>query len=395
MTEHTGARADERAIIHVDMDAFYASVEQLDEPRYHGRPVIVGGLGRRGVVAAASYEARQYGIHSAMPMGRARALCPDAVYLQPRMERYRQVSGEVFAVFRNVTPLVEGISVDEAWLDVTDSRSLFGDVEAIGARLKEEIRSRTGLTASIGMAPNKFLAKLASDFDKPDGFCRITTEDAPGFLSPLPVDRLWGIGPKAADRLHQAGIRTIGDLRAATETTLKALLGRSAAHFHTLARGIDDRPVTPDRPVKSVSHEHTFEHDLYRLDNMRYEVMALTEKVCTRLRRNQLRGSTVTVKIRTADWQTHTRSRTLEQPTASTTELYRTGVELLSRWREKHPAPGVRLLGLGISGLEQHGQGGLFDNNGTDVDLTLDDIRQRFGGDAVIRGRLLNSREPE
>jgi DNA polymerase-4 len=301
----------------------------------------------------------------------------------------------VFAVFQDVTPLVEGISVDEAWLDATDSQSLFGDVETIGAGLKEEIRSRTGLTASIGMAPNKFLAKLASDFDKPDGFCRITTEGAPDFLSPLPVERLWGIGPKAAERLHQADIRTIGDLRAATETTLKALLGRAAAHFHAFARGIDDRPVTPDRPVKSVSHEQTFEHDLYRLDNMQYEVMALTEKVCTRLRRNQLRGLTVTVKIRTGNWQTHTRSRTLEQPTASTTELYRTAVELLSGWHTKHRGQGVRLLGLGISALEQSGQGGLFDNGDADVDLTLDDIRQRFGGDAVIRGRLLNYREPE
>lgn len=395
MTEHAGARADERAIIHVDMDAFYASVEQLDEPRYRGRPVIVGGLGRRGVVAAASYEARQYGIHSAMPMGRARALCRDGVYLKPRMERYREVSGEVFAVFRDVTPLVEGISVDEAWLDATDSRTLFGDVETIGARVKQEIRSRTGLTASIGMAPNKFLAKLASDFDKPDGFCRITAGDAQDFLSPLPVERLWGIGPKAAERLHQAGIRTIGDLRAATETTLKALLGRAAAHFHALARGLDDRAVTPDRPVKSVSHEHTFEHDLYRLDNMQHEVMALTEKVCTRLRRNQLRGSTVTVKIRTPNWQTHTRSRTLDQPTASTRDFYRTAVDLLSRWREQHPGQGVRLLGLGISGLEQSGQGGLFDNNDADVDVTLDDIRQRFGGDSVIRGRLLNGRESE
>lgn len=392
---NTGSQEpDERAIIHVDMDAFYASVEQLDEPAYRGRPVIVGGLGGRGVVAAASYEARRFGVRSALPMGRARKLCPDAVFLPPRMERYREVSGQVFAVFGSITPLVEGISVDEAWLDVTGSRTLFGDMRSIGARLKDDIRQRTGLTASIGMAPNKFLAKLASDFDKPDGFCRISAEGALDFLAPLPVERLWGIGPKAAKRLHGAGIRTIGDLREASGATLNSLLGRSAAHFHALARGIDERPVTPSRPEKSVSHEQTFEHDLYRLDDMQHELMVLTESVGARLRRKGLAGATVTVKIRTGTWRTHTRSRTLDQPTSATADLYRTAAALLAQWRTGHPSDGVRLLGMGTSRLSAAGQGALFtDERG--VDDTLDDIRRRFGGDAVIRGRLLNSREPE
>lgn len=385
---------DERAIIHVDMDAFYASVEQLDEPAYRDRPVIVGGLGGRGVVAAASYAARRFGVHSAMPMSRARRLCPDAVYLSPRMDRYREVSGEVFAVFRTITPLVEGISVDEAWLDVTGSQALFGDIRSIGARLKDDIRQRTGLTASIGMAPNKFLAKLASDFDKPDGFCRISADGALDFLTPLPVKRLWGIGPKAAERLHGAGIRTIGDLRRAPETTLKRLLGRSSAHFHALARGIDDRPVTPSRPEKSISHEKTFERDLYRLDAMQHELMALTESVGARLRGKGLAGATVTVKIRTRAWRTHTRSRTLDQPTSATADLYRTAAALLAQWRVENPSEGVRLLGMGASALANAVQAGLF-HEASDVDGTLDDIRRRFGGDAVIRGRLLDTRDPE
>lgn len=387
-----GKPGDERAIIHVDMDAFYASVEQRDEPEYRGRPVIVGGLGGRGVVAAASYEARRFGVHSAMPMGRARRLCPDAVYLSPRMDRYREVSREVFAVFHEVTPLVEGISVDEAWLDVTASRSLFGGIREIGARVKEAVRRRTRLTASIGMAPNKFLAKLASDQDKPDGFCQVTAAGARDFLAPLPVERLWGIGPRAAERLHDAGIRTIGDLRDAGEARLRGLLGRNAHHFHALALGIDDREVVPSRPEKSISHEQTFEKDLHGLDDMRHALMGLAEGVGTRLRRKGLGGSTVTVKIRTGDWRTYTRSRTLASPTAATDDLYRAATDLLSQWRDQHGDPGVRLLGVGASRLEALGQAGLFDAGPDGVDLTLDDIRERFGGGAVVRGRLLNPR---
>lgn len=395
MSEHAGAIADERAIIHVDMDAFYASVEQCDEPAYRGRPVVVGGLGRRGVVAAASYEARRFGVRSAMPMGRARRLCPDAVYLAPRMERYREVSEEVFAIFREVTPLVEGISVDEAWLDVTASQALFGDIQSIGKRLKAAIHRRTGLTASIGMAPNKFLAKLASEIDKPDGFCRVSAEDAADFLAPQPVERLWGIGPKAAERLHRAGIATIGDLRAANDDRLAGLLGQSAKHFHALARGEDDRAVTPSRPEKSISHEHTFERDLYRLDRMQHELMGLSEGVGTRLRRKSLAGATVTLKVRTRAWRTYTRSRTLAQPTSSTGDIYRIAVALLAQWRLEHPGDGVRLLGVGISRLEQPEQSGLFHADGTVVDVTLDDIRKRFGGKAVLRGRSLSDQKPD
>lgn len=378
-----------RAIIHVDMDAFYASVEQLDQPSYRGRPVIVGGLGRRGVVATASYEAREFGVRSAMPMGQARRLCPDGVYLQPRMARYQEVSRDVFAIFREVTDLVEGISVDEAWLDVTGSRALFGDIHAIGARLKATIRERTGLVASIGMAPNKFLAKLASDHDKPDGFFRITTNRAREFLAPLPVERLWGIGPRVSERLHRAGFATIGELAEADEIALRPLLGSATRHFQQLARGIDEREVTPQRPEKSISHEATFERDLHDLPAMQRQLLNLAEAVGARLRRKTLAGATVTVKIRTGAWRTFTRSQTLPQPTASTREIYQTVSGLLARWRDEHPVDGVRLLGVGVSRLDPGRQRGLFGSGNARVDTTLDEIRTRFGGDAVVRGRLV------
>lgn len=383
-------QSERRAIIHVDMDAFYASVEQRDEPASRGRPVIVGGLGRRGVVSAASYEARSFGVHSAMPMARARRLCPDAVYLKPRMARYREVSAELFGVFHDFTPLVEGISVDEAWLDVTNSRALFGEIEAIGARIKQTIRERTGLTASIGMAPNKFLAKLASDFGKPDGFCRITTDGAPGFLSPLPVSRLWGIGPRASQRLHAAGIETIGDLSGAGEGMLDRLLGGSAAHFRALARGVDDREVVPGRPEKSISHEQTFDEDLFELEIMQRKLLALAEGVGTRLRAKQLQGGTVTLKVRTGSWRTFTRSRTLTRGTSSTREIHRTALALLGTWRRDHAREGVRLLGVGVSGLAHVDQCTMFEPKSSGVDSMLDDIRSRFGGDAIIRGSLVD-----
>jgi len=390
MSEPAPNDTEDRAIIHVDMDAFYASVEQRDEPAYRGRPVIVGGLGRRGVVSAASYEARPFGVHSAMPMARARRLCPDAVYLRPRMERYREVSAELFAVFHGVTPLVEGISVDEAWLDVTHSRALFGDIEAIGSRLKQAVRERTGLIASIGMAPNKFLAKLASDYGKPDGFCRITAHGAPEFLAPLPVTRLWGIGGRASERLRAAGIETIGELRNADRDRTDRLLGRSAAHFRALSRGIDERKVTPSRPEKSVSHEQTFDEDLYRFEVMQRKLLVLAEGVGTRLRRKRLCGATVTIKIRTGAWVTFTRRRTLAQPTESTRCIHRTAVELLRAWRGDHPRDEVRLLGVGVSGLTHSDQHTLFEAERGGVDTALDDIRSRFGGDAIIRGSLVD-----
>lgn len=378
------------------MDAFYASVEQRDEPAYRDQAVIVGGLGRRGVVAAASYEAREYGVRSAMPMARARRLCPDAVYLPSRMERYREVSADLFEIFRELTPLVEGISVDEAWLDVTGSRALFGDIETIGRWIKATVRERCGLVASVGMASNKFLAKLASDYGKPDGFCRITPAGAREFLAPLPVERLWGIGPRAAERLRGAGITTTGELAEAGETTLDRLLGKSTPHFRSLARGIDDRDVVPGRPEKSVSHEQTFDQDLYAVAAMQSRLLALAEGVGARLRRKRLCGTTVTVKIRTGDWHTFTRRRTLVQPTASTGEIHRHAIALLVQWRREHSREGIRLLGVGVSGLSHAVQSTLFAPQDRGVDTMLDDIRARFGGDAIVRGSLVDrNKKPE
>ncbi|MGA8259999.1 MAG: DNA polymerase IV [Arenicellales bacterium] len=384
--------ARERLIIHVDMDAFYASVEQRDEPAYRGRPVIVGGLGSRGVVAAASYEARRFGVRSAMPMAGARRLCPDAVYLSSRMQRYREVSAGLFAIFHELTPLVEGISVDEAWLDVTGSRALFGDIETIGSWLKDTIGERTGLTASIGMAPNKFLAKLASDYGKPDGFCRIDATTAREFLTPLPVEQLWGIGRRASARLRAAGIDTIGALARSRESLLARLLGKSAAHFRALALGLDDREVVPGRPEKSISHEQTFEQDLHALGAMQRKLLSLAEGVGTRLRQKHLVGATVTVKIRTGSWRTFTRARTLVPATASTRDIHREAVALLVAWRRDHPREGVRLLGIGITGLSHAEQGALFEPASDAVDVTLDRIRARFGGDAIVRASLIDRR---
>jgi DNA polymerase-4 len=255
------AQTAARAIIHVDMDAFYASVEQRDEPRHAGRPVIVGGLGPRGVVAAASYEAREFGVFSAMPMGRARALCPQGVFLSPRMPHYRRVSGEIFRIFREFTPLVEGLSLDEAFLDVTGSLRLLGGMELIGRAVQDAIQAETRLQCSIGMAHNKFLAKLASAAQKPHGFVRVAPAGAQAFLDPMPVGRLWGIGRKTEPRLKALGIYTIGQLRKAAPETLADVLGNRAEHFLRLAHGEDERPVEASHADKSISHEVTFDQE--------------------------------------------------------------------------------------------------------------------------------------
>ncbi|MDX1555027.1 MAG: DNA polymerase IV, partial [Xanthomonadales bacterium] len=244
----------QKSIIHVDMDAFYASVEQLDQPELRGRAVIVGGLGPRGVVSTASYEARRFGVHSAMPMAQARRLCPRAAFIAPRAQRYREVSRQVFAVFHNITPLVEGLSLDEAFLDVSACHRLFGPLEDIGRKLKKDIHDATGLTASVGMAHNKFLAKLASDADKPDGLVRVLPEDVHSFLDPMPIGRLWGIGRKTEPKLRAQGLLTIGQLRRADPGLLNTVLGNRTMHFLRLAQGLDDREVEPTRPDKSVSH---------------------------------------------------------------------------------------------------------------------------------------------
>lgn len=381
-----------RAILHVDMDAFYASVEQRDEPEYRGQPVIVGGLGRRGVVSAASYEARKYGVYSALPMSRARRLCPDGIYVRTRMSHYRQISRQVFSVFRRYTPLVEGLSLDEAFLDVTESQRLFGDIRDIARRVVDDIREETELTASVGMAPNKFLAKLASDLEKPAGFVRVDPDGVQAFLDPLPVTRIWGIGKRSREKLEAVGIRTIADLRQAPDTQLDSLFGRHARRYRDLAEGRDDRPVVPDGEEKSMSQECTYEVDIADLSRLYGELLGFAESVAGRLRRAGLRGRTVTVKIREPDFRTHTRSRSLEHATSDTRMLYQTGRDLLNRWWDEHPDTRVRLLGLGASMLSGDDQADLFQTGPAtgEVDKIVDEVREKFGGEALKRGKLVN-----
>lgn len=380
-----------RTILHVDMDAFYASIEERDNPALRGKPVIVGGdPSSRGVVSAANYVARRYGVHSAMPSSQAKRLCPDGIFLPVRMGHYAAVSREIQAIFMHYTPLVEPLSLDEAFLDVTESRTLFGNGEAIGRAIKREIADKLGLTASVGIAPNKFLAKIASDLDKPDGFVMVDPERVENFLEPLPVERLWGVGKAAAGVMRQLRIKTIGDLRRLPVETLEELFGKWGRRLWELARGLDDRPVVPDHQAKSLSHETTFEEDIGDPEVLRSWLLDLTEQVARRLRRHELKGRTVTVKVRFNDFRTITRSHTLPAPTDVTQQLWDITVQLLNAALRATTRP-VRLIGMGVSGLEtaEPVQASLFDAAGDDkqrqVDALADAIKDRFGNTALHR----------
>ncbi len=373
------------------MDAFYASVEQLDQPRYKNQPVIVGGTGTRGVVAAASYEVRKFGVFSAMPMSRARHLCPQAIILPVRMSRYRELSAVVFDVFRDVTPQVEGLSLDEAFLDVSGSLSLFGSIETIGASLRAEILRRTGLHASVGMAHNKFLAKLASDSAKPKGFVHVSCDGVRAFLDPMPVKRMWGIGKKTLPKIHKLGILTIGQLRKADPAVLSRVLGNRSGHFLALARGEDEREVVASRPEKSLSREVTFERDISKPGELMAELQRQAESVAGRLRSQGLLARTIQIKVRDGRFRTATRSRSLAAPTASTEVVFRQAGMLLRTWLGEHQHTPVRLLGVGVSGLEAPGKHGLvFDTPAqTALDRTMDKIKRRYGDDKAMRALAL------
>jgi len=382
-------------ILHVDMDAFYASVEERDRPELVGKPVIVGGLPeKRGVVSAANYVARQYGVHSAMPAVTARRLCPHGVFLLPRIDHYAEVSRQIRDIFERFTPLVEPLSLDEAFLDVTSSEHLFGPAAEIGRKIKEAVRQSTRLVASVGVAPNKFLAKIASDLKKPDGFVVVEPERVQEFLAPLPVERLWGVGRQGSKVFQRLGIHTIGQLRQLPLDVLQARFGASGEHLWQLAHGIDDRPVVPEREAKSISHETTFERDIDDPDVLRAWLLELTEQVGWRLRRRGLRGRTVQLKVRFADFSTITRSQTLPEPTDLTQELWQAADELLRRRLPiRHLA--IRLLGMGVSGLDDSGlaQGLLFDQEERErqgrLDAVKDQLKQRFGPDVLRRGSML------
>ncbi|HTT42549.1 MAG TPA: DNA polymerase IV [Steroidobacteraceae bacterium] len=381
-----------RAVLHVDMDAFYASVEQHDDPALAGRPVIVGWDGGRGVVAAASYEVRAFGVRSAMPMSRALRLCPHAVCVRPRMARYQEVSHTVFGVFREITPLVQGLSLDEAFLDVTASQELFGGAVPIAQAIKHRIRERTGLTASVGVAPNKLIAKIASDLDKPDGLTVVTPENLRARLDPLSVRRLPGLGRKTGERVEAAGIRTLGELRSAPDALLWPLFGRYSALMRERAAGIDERPVEPELEEKSLSAEDTFATDLADARLLQRQLARLAQLAASRLRARGLTAGCIGVKIRRADFTTFTRQRAVAPPTAAERTIAGVAAQLLTRWLAANPGARLRLLGVVLTELTPDAQLGLFEGGGTREALegTLDAARARFGAQVLRRGNTLD-----
>jgi len=388
-------RSVRRTILHVDMDAFYASVEERDNPELRGKPVIVGGNAtRRGVVAAANYSARQYGIHSAMPTRTALKLCPHAIMLPPRIRHYAEISREIHAIFARFTPLIEPLSLDEAFLDVTGSLKLFGSAEKIGRDIQQAIQNELGLAASIGIAPNKFIAKIASDIDKPNGFVCIQPEAVQSFLDPLSVERIWGVGRVTLKTFRQAGLHTIGDLRRLSKEQTLSLLGRHGDHFWQLAHGIDDRPVISEHEAKSISHETTFAEDIRDREILSAWLLDLTEQVMRRLRHKGLKGRTLHLKIRFDDFTTITRSHTLKNPTDITRIAWQTVRQLFVQ--HLPAAAAVRLIGMGIEGFDnaRERQGELFATSENEkqraVDHVVDDIQTRFGSRILKRGSSRN-----
>jgi DNA polymerase IV len=377
-----------RAVLHVDMDAFYASVEQHDDPSLAGRPLIVGWEGARGVVAAASYEVRRFGVHSAMPMRTALRLCPHAVCVRPRMQRYREVSGVVFGVFREVTPLVEGLSLDEAFLDVTASAHLAGGAVEIARGVKRRIAALTGLTASVGVAPNKLVAKIASDLMKPDGLTVVEPARLHAVLDPLPVRRLPGLGRKTGARVEAAGIRTLGELRSAPDAVLWPLFGRYTAWMRERASGVDERPVLPEVEEKSLSAEETFEHDTGDARSLQRELARLAELAASRLRGRGLMAGCIGVKIRRADFVTFTRQRAVSPPTCEARAVADVARQLLARWLAANGGAKLRLLGVVLTELTPASQLGLFEDSrrAGRLDAAFDEARARFGSRALRRG---------
>jgi len=384
-------------IIHVDMDAFFASVEQLDNPALKGQPVIVGGRpGGRGVVSAASYEARAFGVHSAMPLKTALRLCPQGIFLPVRFARYGEISKHIREIFHRYTPMVEPLSSDEAFLDVKGSEGLFGSAETIGRKIKEEILNETGLTASVGLGPNKFLAKLASDLRKPDGFVVITLDKIREILDPLPVGRLWGVGKKAELRLHALGYKTIGQIAAANPKALEMAFGPSAIHLWELAQGIDFRVVTPDRLAKSLSADITFSEDIEDEEVLGEKLLDLVEHLGSRLRKKEIKAAVIEVKLRSSDFETRSVSKSLLEPMNETMLLWGEAKALLQKLLKFDLLP-ARLISVGAVRLVRPGeiQGGLFDTKiikkHGEIDRTLDAIKAKFGSESIGRGVFLTS----
>ena len=385
-----------RTILHVDLDAFFAAVEQRDHPELRGKPVIVGGGGPndRGVVSTASYEARAFGVHSAMSLREAGRRCPHGIFVPVDGAKYTAASREVMAVLRRFTPLVEPISIDEAFLDVTGSRVLFGSGETIGGRIKDEVKASVDLTISVGVATTKLVAKIASDLRKPDGLVVVEPGDEAAFLAPLEIRRLWGVGEKSAAALREYGVRTIGDLAALPDDLLIRRFGKYGAALGQRARGMDDDPVGGRDAAKSIGHEHTFDVDTSDREVIERTLLGMSEGVAGRLRDSGVRASTITVKIRDTTFRTITRQRTLADPTDLTEPIFRTALELA---RPEVRGLRIRLLGVTASGLGEREQLSLFaadDPRRRKVTEAADEVRHRFGERAITRARLVGSRLP-
>lgn len=384
-------------ILHVDMDAFYASVEIRRRPELRNRPVVVGGTGPRGVVASANYPARRFGVRSAMPVSRARRLCPHAVFLPADFEAYREVSRGVMAIFRELTPLVEPLSLDEAFLDVSGAlRRLRATPAEVGRRIRERVAAEHGITCSVGVAPTKFVAKLASGMAKPDGLLVVPAARVLDFLHPLPVSALWGVGERTAERLRQIGLETVADVAAAPLPRLRRALGTALAeHLHALANGRDDRRVVPDAPEKSIGAEETFDTDLYDRGVLRRELLRLAERTASALRSRGLRGRTVSIKVRFADFTTITRSRTLPLPTDVAREIYTTARALFD---EQVPHEAIRLVGVRVEQLADAGREpeqlvlDALGHGWREAEQAVDRARSRFGLGAVRPASLLSPR---
>ena len=389
-------KARQRSIIHLDMDAFYPAVEVLDKPELKGKPVIVGGTKKRGVVSSASYEARRFGVHSAQPIATAIRLCPDGIFMPVRMSRYKEISEQVFAIFHSFTPLVEPLSIDEAFLDLTGAERLMGQTEVIARKIKETILKKTGLTVSAGVASSKFVAKIASDIDKPDGLTVVQPDRVRSFLDPLPVKKMWGVGKVTQQALARLSVKTFKDLRQIPVEILEKKFGERGTVMHLFSMGIDERDVEPGREPKSIGHEQTFMKDILNPDQARKEILSLANRIALRMRRDEVRGSTVSLKVKYSDFTQIIRAATLPEPTDDSMEIYSTACRLLKKTAVgKRP---VRLLGISLSRLsspEGEKQLMLFDQHTghqrrKDLNTALDSICDKFGEKSIRPATLIS-----
>ncbi|MBQ3853071.1 MAG: DNA polymerase IV [Anaerovibrio sp.] len=378
----------ERIIMHVDMDAFFASVEQLDHEEYRGKPLIVGGIGGRGVVSTCSYEARKFGVHSAMPTAKAMKLCPQGIFIQGNYPRYAEVSQQIFDIFDHYSPLIEPLSIDEAFLDLTGMERLMDSPRQYAMKLKQEIKEKTGIVASVGIAPNKFLAKIASDLDKPDGLVIVNKDNVQEFLDPLPVRRIWGVGAKTAAILDRMRVKTIADLRKMSYEELHKTFGdKTAQHLFLLAQGIDERPVAPRGRAKSIGNETTFSEDLQSAGEALEVLLYLSVKVGWRLRQAGFKAKTVQLKLRQSDFSTFTRQKQLFEPSNFDNDIYTAIKEL---FENLNITRGIRLLGVSTTGFEEMESLSLFHDEKKDrLYQAIDDINSKFGKLGVTRGALL------